>query len=236
MVSDLAIRAVRRCAGPESRVEPDGMHADRFRGRDIGGHIIADVDSLLRPTSELSQGRLEHLGIGLPHAEFVGVHPDVEEILDPESALESRQIATPTASRVRDQSDREALSLQHAEDLSDVREERRRSGQIAPPNASATASEISGAVPAKPANWRNAWICSLGVSSRWFAQASSSSSPCWSYARFSTARSHSTPCPRRSSSTRETRSSRIVPSRSRPGTIAIVPHQSNVTASIIAVL
>src|SRR5205807_5862529 len=107
--------------------------------------------------------------------------------------------------------------------------------RIAPPNASATASEISGAVPAKPANWRNAWICSLGVSSRWFAQASSRSSPCWSYARYSTARSHSTPCPRRSSSTRETRSSRIVPSASRPGTIAIVPHQSNVTASIIAV-
>src|SRR5207247_9563606 len=99
MVSDLAIRAVRRCAGPESRVEPDGMHADRFRGRDIGGHIIADVDSLRRPTSELSQGRLEHLDIGLPHAEFVRVPPDLEGILDPASALESCQIGTPTASR-----------------------------------------------------------------------------------------------------------------------------------------
>src|SRR5437660_11565602 len=101
MVSDLAIRAVRRCAGPESRVEPDDMHADRFRGRDIGGHIIADVHSLLRPASELSQGRLEHPGIGLPRTELVGAHPDVEEILDPECALASRQMATPTAARAR---------------------------------------------------------------------------------------------------------------------------------------
>src|SRR5438874_12274704 len=147
MVSDLAIRAVRRCAGPESRVEPDGMHADRFRGRDIGGHIIADVDSLLRPASELSQGRFGHPGIGLPRAEFVGVHPDVEEILDPESALESRQIATPTASRVRDQSDREALpfSMRRTSRMCGKSEGGR--ARIAPPNASATASEISGAVP-----------------------------------------------------------------------------------------
>src|SRR5207247_9778858 len=101
----------------------------RTHPRSLAVHHTAEVAILLRSASELSQGLLEHLGIGLPRAEFVGVHPDVEEILDPESALESRQIATPTASRVRDQSDREALSLQQAEDLSDVREERRRSGE-----------------------------------------------------------------------------------------------------------
>src|ERR687888_1659962 len=103
MVPDLGVRAVRRGAGPEARVEPDGPHADARGPGDVRGHVVADVDDLLRRQAEAVRGRAEDPRVRLPEAQFVGVAAEPEEAADPQVFLEGAQVPSPAPAGVREE-------------------------------------------------------------------------------------------------------------------------------------